>query len=214
MTTSSPGSPGAPSAAASPHSSRGLHPGTRNLKATSLMLVLLCCHQLCVPLRLEKLNEAPLQGPSPGPDLQARGSSEGAGQGCPCQAPSSTFGPWFPCPAPGQALKAVGTRPSFHPGPGSLGQLGSLLQNSVLSSPPPPHPTGFLPVQDAPGWPLAPDCLLWGQLGHIREKEMPDPGQNTSRCWGHVLGNQAGNPKVLTSFSSKGKGHQTFPGAL
>lgn len=125
--------------------------------------------------------------------VQARGSSGpggGGGQhgpadprawGCPWQAPLSTSGPWCPCPAPGQALKATGARPSFRPSPGSSeGPAGlSLAPDFWSQTAPPPTPGSFVPVQDAPGWPLDPDCLLWGQLGHIRGKAMPDPGQST-----------------------------------
>lgn len=101
--------------------------------------------------------------------------------GCPWQAPLSTSGPWCPCPAPGQALKATGARPSFRPSPGSSeGPAGlSLAPDFWSQTAPPPTPRSFVPVQDAPGWPLDPDCLLWGQLGHIRGKAMPDPGQST-----------------------------------
>lgn len=60
--------------------------------------------------------------------------------------------------------------------PGSGTSWALVLQNSVLrlSTPSPPCQL-FVPIQDAPGQPLAPDCFLWSQLGNIREK-VPDPG--------------------------------------
>lgn len=111
---------------------------------------------------------------------------------------------------PQAGFEGYGTHPSFRPGPGSSGQAArpaglAPAPDSALRLPTPPRPAGFVPVQDAPGWPLAPDCLLWGQLGHIREKEMSDLGQST---W-----NQAGHPEVLAGFSSKGEGHRTLWGS-
>ena len=63
--------------------------------------------------------------------------------------PSPTSGPWFPCPAPIQAVKAVGARPSFRPALApqarQWGQLGSPAPEFRSQIPAPqPAPTRFL----------------------------------------------------------------------
>lgn len=63
-------------------------------------------------------------------------------------------------PRPDQALKAMGSHPSFCPSPGSsdqaVGPAGPFPAPDFWSQTVHPHPTptSFVPVQDAPGWPL------------------------------------------------------------
>lgn len=105
--------------------------------------------------------------------VHAQGSSEGRAQACcssgmgmPLAGPVFRLWALVPCPGPGQALKAMGAHPSFRPSPGSSGQA---VGPAGLSPAPDfwsqmahshPTPASFVPIQDAPGRPLAPDCLL------------------------------------------------------
>lgn len=135
-----------------------------------------CCALGSPVPRPERRTESPVQGSSPGPDSQERGSPDGgdtgllplSGHRMPLSGPSG----------PSPVSEGCG-HPPFRPGQAPGARQGP------LGSPPPPHPlpTGaFVPGQDAPGWPLAPDCLLQGQLGRLRETEMPDPGPSTGGC--------------------------------
>lgn len=136
-------------------------------------------------------------------------------RGCPWQIPPSISGPWCPCPAPGQALKATGARPSFCPSPGSSGgPAGLALAPDFWSqTAPPPLPCWLCCCPGCTWWPLDPDCLHWGQLGHIRGNAVPDPGQSTRWVLGpaSLRTNQA-TLRYSPTSPSNGRGTAYFLG--
>ena len=135
------------------------------------------------------------------------------GSGMPWPAPSTTCGPLVSLPSLKTSCEGCG-HPPFLPSRPSQARQGASwalpLQNSVLRLPPPTYSRGlFVPIQDAPGWPLA-RLFALGPAGPEKEGQTQD--EAPSGCRGQCPWEPLGHPEVLTNFSSKGAGITRFLG--